>query len=265
MISISRSPFVEKNGWQDYLTSHHENEPMYQKIKILQRIESLGGELMLVSADVADKENMHAVIEQVLTRFGCVHGVIHAAGNAGDGVMHNKTRDKVENVFLPKVKGALVLDDIFRDIPLDFLILCASLTSFLGGIGQADYCAANAFLDAFAQARNGRSKTPLIAINWDSWQEVGMAAAAANKRSKMDFTFPDFFQAEYEFGLLPLEGIAVFNYVLSYPFPQLIISTSDLQTRIDQYRKIVVNLAQSPSRFESKSRDISSNTLWKSF
>src|SRR6185295_2552999 len=52
----------------------------------------------------------------------------------------------------------------------------SSLTSILGGLGQVDYCAANAFLDAFAHNKSAQSDTFTVSINWDTWQEVGMAA-----------------------------------------------------------------------------------------
>src|SRR3982074_2553151 len=58
-------------------------------------------------------------------------------------------------------------------------VLCSSLASILGGAGQADYCAANAFLDAMAAAASARGAAAAVSIAWDAWREVGMAAAAA--------------------------------------------------------------------------------------
>ncbi len=64
---------------------------------------------------------------------------------------------------------------------MDFFVLSSSLASFLGGFGQVDYCAANAFLDAFACYNTSFSDVPMISINWDAWRDVGMAVEAVKK------------------------------------------------------------------------------------
>jgi len=69
-----------------------------------------------------------------------------------------------------------VLEEIFKDQKMDFLALCSSRSSILGGFGQADYCAANAFLDSFAHYHNASGDTFTVSINWAGWQEVGMRA-----------------------------------------------------------------------------------------
>ena len=78
----------------------------------------------------------------------------------------------------PKLRGMLVLDEVLRPLPLDFVVACSSLASILGGFGQVDYCGANAFLDAVGHA-NGRKDGRFTTINWDTWQEVGMAVTTA--------------------------------------------------------------------------------------
>src|SRR4029077_13192362 len=89
-------------------------------------------------------------------------------------------------VLAPKVDGTLVLAELLAADDLDFLVLCSSLTAFLGGIGQAAYAAANAFLGAFAEASAAAGRR-VVAIDWDAWRGVGMAArpgesAAAPRR-----------------------------------------------------------------------------------
>jgi acyl carrier protein len=71
--------------------------------------------------------------------------------------------------------GALTLDKVFRDRPLDFMLLCSSITGTIGGAGQVGYCAANAFLDAFAEQRSRQRPEPTVAIAWGRWQGVGLA------------------------------------------------------------------------------------------
>ncbi len=72
-----------------------------------------------------------------------------------------------------------MLESILEDVSLDFIMLCSSLSSVLGGVGQLDYCAANFFLDAYAQVDARRHAGRTISINWDAWQQAGMAARRA--------------------------------------------------------------------------------------
>ncbi len=125
---------------------------------------------------------MRGVVEQARARFGGLHGVIHAAGVAGGGLIQLKTREAAERVLAPKVRGLRALEAALAaaDLDLDFLLLCSSNIAVLGSIGQVDYCAANSYLDACAQAAAaqpaGSSRRGLVlSVNWSAWQEVGMA------------------------------------------------------------------------------------------
>lgn len=97
-----------------------------------------------------------------------------------------KTRELAERVLAPKVEGTMNLYDVFKDSGLDFLIYCSSLNAVTGGFGQADYSAANAFMDAFAQAHDSPCGTRHISINWDRWPGVGMAMGFGSRRSYED-------------------------------------------------------------------------------
>jgi len=82
-----------------------------------------------------------------------------------------------------KAKGALVLQSLFVDGDLDFLIHFSSVSSILGLPGQVDYTAANAVLDALAKARMARgNRTRTVSINWNAWKEVGMLATLVRER-----------------------------------------------------------------------------------
>ena len=123
-------------------------------------------------------------------------------------------------VLAPKIIGARVLERLFGDEELDFLLLCSSLSGIKSEAGQVDYCAANAYLDVFARHYAARTGTYTVAIDWNRWREVGMAVDAA--RDLRGFVGPlD--------GASNREGIEVFRRVLngSAP-PQVVISHNDL-------------------------------------
>jgi phthiocerol/phenolphthiocerol synthesis type-I polyketide synthase E len=144
-------------------------------IAAARRIEAAGGEVLVCAADVTSPEALRAVREQVLDRFGRLDGIVHAAGLPGGGMAEVKQRAEAERVLAPKLLGTLALHEAFGDLDLDFVLLCSSVTSIAGGFGQVDYCAANAFLDAYARSDHGW-RCRVVSVNWGAWLEVGMAA-----------------------------------------------------------------------------------------
>jgi amino acid adenylation domain-containing protein len=142
-------------------------------------LEEAGAEVLSVAADVADPAAMAAALRQAEERCGPLRGVIHAAGVAGGGIVQWKTPAAARRVLAPKLDGTRVLEELLRGRELDFFLLCSSITAVAGGFGQSDYCAANAVCEAYAQAvarRDARRGRLTVAVGWDRWEEVGMAA-----------------------------------------------------------------------------------------
>ncbi len=238
LVLLGRSPFPERAEWQAWLAAHAEQEAISRRIRKAQALEALGSEVMIISADVADPAAMQQALDQVTERFGKLHGVIHSAGVAGGRMIQLQSPETAARVLAPKVKGTLVLDALLKDEELDFLVLCSSLNSLEGSLGQADYCGANAFLDAYAhsQADTGRFVT---SINWDAWQEVGMAVETAVPRDLAALRAADLEQA-----ILSIEGKEAFARILSAPLPQIAVSTTRLQGEAESYPGYVATSVQ---------------------
>ena len=66
----------------------------------------------------------------------------------------------------PKVTGTLALESALEGVNLDFFALCSSISNWLAPVGQVDYVAASAFLDAFALSRSAKSASRVISIDW---------------------------------------------------------------------------------------------------
>lgn len=181
LVLVGRSAFPARTEWQEWLRAHGEEDATSQKIRQLLKLEELGSELLVFSADVANLEAMRRVTAAALDRFKTFHGVIHSAGVAGEGIMELKTLEAADNVLAPKIKGTLVLEELLKDFELDFFVLCSSLASMVGAGGQVDYTGANAFLDAFAASRKSSKGAAPVSINWDRWDEAGMAAERIGK------------------------------------------------------------------------------------
>ncbi|MBD2345774.1 type I polyketide synthase [Anabaena subtropica] len=229
LILIGRKGLPELSEWEQWLVKHDSQDSISRQIQKVRSLEELGAEIEVISADVTNSAQMQTIIDQALQKFGQIHGVIHAAGIPGGGVTQLKTRDMANNVLAAKVKGTLVLEEVFQKTNLDFFVLCSSKTSILGEFGQIDYCAANAFLDAYAHYHTSTSERLTVSISWDTWQEVGFA---------VETVLPDSIKQEraeiIKKGILSQEGIDVFNRILGSKLPHLIVSTQDLPALIQQ-------------------------------
>ena len=231
LILIGRRSLPERSQWSQWLATHDSQDAVSCKLQKILAIEELGAQVYVKSADVANAEQVELVISQISNQFGQINGVIHSAGIAGGGIVQLKTPDIANSVLAPKVKGTLVLEEALKNINLDFFLLCSSLSSILGGFGQVDYCAANSFLDAIAHRHASKYDRLAISINWDAWQEVGMA---------VETTIPELLkkgrEENIQRGILPFEGADAFSRILRSRIPQIVISTQDLQTVIEQER-----------------------------
>ena len=133
-------------------------------------MESLGAKVLIVCADIAVRRQMREALDQARRAFGRLDGVIHAAGVADGALIQRRTREQSEAVFASKIRGTLVLEELLREEPPPFLLLCSALTSVLGSIGQSAYVAANAFLDAVAQGnRSQRTSSASIGMHGARW------------------------------------------------------------------------------------------------
>ena len=130
-------------------------------------------------ADVCDREAVARLVADVVAAHGRLDGVVHAAGVLRDGLVVTKTAEDVAAVLAPKVAGARHLDEATADLPLEFFVLYGSLAGVSGNVGQADYAAANAFLDRFAERRAelvsaGRRSGRTVSVSWPLWAGGGM-------------------------------------------------------------------------------------------
>jgi amino acid adenylation domain-containing protein len=237
LILTSHSALPPRTEWQQFLEEHQNENLVSSKLRKLLALEAMGAEVEVMCADVGNPEQMLAVVQRACERFGAINGVIHAAGIAGGGLVQLKTVEMAEKVLHPKVKGTLVLDEVLRDQDLDFMMLCSSVTSELGGFGEIDYAGANAFLDAFARARS-RQGQPTVSVNWDVWREVGLAI---NTEVPQDFQQ---IRAEgIADGFLNTEGAEAFSRVLSTTWSQVVVSRRDFQRQVEWHKRLKIDEA----------------------
>ena len=123
-------------------------------------MEAAGAEVLVLAADVTDPADLRRVRAEVEAGFGGLDGIVHAAGVPGGGMAEVKERADGGGGARAEARRHLALAEAFGDLPLDLVVLCSSVTAVIGGFGQVDYCAANAFLDAYARVRRtaGRAR-----------------------------------------------------------------------------------------------------------
>lgn len=227
-ILTRRSAFPAREDWQSFIAEHGEDDKTSKKIRQLIEFEQNGSKVMAVSVDVTDIEQMKKLKSEAEAKFGAINGIIHAAGIADNGLISDKKFETAQKVLLPKVMGTVVLDEVFKNSNLDYMVLFSSSSAVLGNAGFIDYCAANTFLDAYAQYKNNNSLNFTVAVNWDEWAEVGMAAENNTKdiiKNKVTLK----------------EGLTLFDRIVTArPSSQVVVSSGDFLKMLSSIREFML-------------------------
>jgi acyl transferase domain-containing protein/acyl carrier protein len=172
LILVGRAEMPARGQWSRVDPA----SPTGQKIAAIRALEARGASVHLASFDVADERQLAAFLRAYGEEgWPPIRGVVHAAGIVQDQLLLTMEPAALEAVARPKTLGAWALHRQLADAPLDFFVLFSSVASMLGTIGQANYAAANASMDALAHHRRAQG-LPALSLNWGPWAEVGMAA-----------------------------------------------------------------------------------------
>jgi acyl transferase domain-containing protein/NADPH:quinone reductase-like Zn-dependent oxidoreductase/acyl carrier protein len=135
-----------------------------------EELESLGATVQVIACDVSDRDAVVDLLGRAPPELP-LRGVVHAAGALDDGVIGSLTEERVERVLAPKVAGAWHLHELTRDLDLSLFALFSSGAATMGASGQANYAAANCFLDALAAHRRARGLAA-SSIAWGLWEQA---------------------------------------------------------------------------------------------
>jgi acyl transferase domain-containing protein/acyl carrier protein len=130
-------------------------------------------EIKHITADAANYQSMEHLIQSIENGPYPLKGVFHLAGVVRDGLMINLSAQDNQQVLNAKMESALILHQVTRHLFLDTFVLFSSSASILGARGQANYAAANGFLDGLAHLRRQQG-LPGISINWGPFDDTGM-------------------------------------------------------------------------------------------
>ena len=141
------------------------------------KLQQAGARVEVRAVDVSDRAQVAALLKEIGATMPPLGGVAHLAAVLDDGVLLEQSPARLERALAAKAWGAWHLHELTRRQDLDFFVLYSSVASVFGSAGQANYAAANAFLDALAVHRRAQGLTGL-SVNWGPVAEVGMAARA---------------------------------------------------------------------------------------
>jgi len=223
LVLTKKSPFPEKSTWTELLTAPGTPASVLKTIRALLEIERAGAEIDVQVAEASNRGQMQHVVEEILAKYGTIHGVVHAAGIVRAGLIQAKTREDMECVLAPKVCGTMILFDLLKDVKLDFLVLFSSITSVLTPYAECDYSAANSFLDAYSYFANAHARFHTLSINWPGWREVGQLVDLVPLPGLEGWK-----QAALERGIRTKEGLEAFERALNSDLAQVIVSPQDL-------------------------------------
>jgi len=147
----------------------------------IEELRRSGAQVEICQADVSRLDEIERVFDKIAREMPPLTGVIHAAGVLEDGLIDKQSLAGFERVAAPKIKGTWNLHLCSKELPLDFFICFSSAASLVGSSGQANYAAANAFLDALAHHRRALG-LPALSINWGIWNEAGMGGKETLRR-----------------------------------------------------------------------------------
>jgi myxalamid-type polyketide synthase MxaE and MxaD len=174
-----------------------------------------------VAADIANEAGFRGLLQGIGTDGWLpVLGVVHAAAAIEDKLAPQLDLAGLDAAFRPKILGALVLDRNLADQPLQFFVCCSSLGALLGQAGQANYAAANAFLDAFVHHRRARS-LPALGANWGGWYGVGFAVTPGGQRTIKSL------EQRGILGFSAAQGTAALGLLLGRRAPQAVVMRLD--------------------------------------
>ncbi|MCL9683049.1 type I polyketide synthase [Legionella maioricensis] len=196
-----------------------------------EQLKALSGGNQTISylqADVSDMEQLRTALSLVQSSLPTIKSIFHTAGILSDGLWQNLSWAQFEEVFRAKIQGAWNLHQLSIDLALDvdYFVLFSSISALLGSPGQANYAAANAFLDGLAHYRQ-QSKLAALSINFGPWQQLGMTR--------------DLPQSWLSYGIKNIsekEGMAALRAMMASPSSQLCLMPNRMSSEI---------LAQLPS------------------
>ncbi|MHB1538019.1 MAG: SDR family NAD(P)-dependent oxidoreductase [Solirubrobacteraceae bacterium] len=202
------------------------------------KLRELGAEVEIRACDVSSREQL----TRLLGSIGESHplgAVVHMAAAFDNGMSGSLTAEQIDRVLAPKLDAAWNLHELTAAHDLTAFVLFSSIAGLFGGPGQANYAAANVFLDRLAEARrtDGLAATSIV---WGLWEQAGAGAELGHAELRRVTA------TESIAALSPQRGLELFDLALQSTEPVLLGADLDLAAlRVEARRGPVTPLLRS--------------------
>lgn len=208
---------VEQHGAQHLLLTSRRGPDAPGVPELRAQLEALGASVAVAACDVADRSALTGLLAAIPADHPLV-AVVHAAGVLDDGLLDGLTPQRLDAVLRPKADAAWLLHELTADLPLHTFMLFSSIAGVLGNAGQANYGAANAFVDALAVHRR-RLELPAVSVAWGLWSTgtgmaAGLSAADEDRLGRAGIA-----------ALSAADGLALFDSVLTEAAEPLVVAS----------------------------------------
>jgi acyl transferase domain-containing protein/acyl carrier protein len=172
---LATAQWMAKNGAKNLVLASRSGAATDDAKRAVAELQAAGVRVEIAKVDVSDRTQVNGLVSRINATMPPLRGVFHAAMVIDDGYLLQLTQERFDTVYGPKLEGAWNLHLATRDQPLDYFVMFSSVSALVGSVGQGNYAAANAFLDALAQHRRSAGQAAL-SVNWGVIADVGYAA-----------------------------------------------------------------------------------------
>ncbi|SDN50481.1 type I polyketide synthase [Allokutzneria albata] len=174
LAGLLASHLVTEHGVKHLLMASRSGLLAEGAVELALELAELGATVRFAACDAADRGAVEVLLDSIYPEHPLT-GVVHTAGVLDDGILAALTPQRVDTVLRPKVDAAMNLHELTKDLDLPLFALYSSMVASFGNPGQANYAAANAFLDALATHRRANGLSG-VSLGWGFWaQRSGMS------------------------------------------------------------------------------------------
>ncbi|MFB9909385.1 type I polyketide synthase [Allokutzneria oryzae] len=227
LAGLLASHLVTEHGVKHLLMASRRGLVAEGAVELALELAELGATVRFAACDTSDRDAVEVLLDSIYPEHPLT-GVVHTAGVLDDGILSALTPQRVDTVLRPKVDAALNLHELTKDLDLPLFALYSSMVASFGNPGQANYAAANSFLDSLATHRRANGLSG-VSLGWGFWaQRSGMS----------DHLTDADVQRMARSGVVPLaseEGLALFDAAAGAEDAALLpvrLDTATLRNRI---------------------------------